>query len=63
MNLSLIHICHHRELNIYNAFDEHLQIIDLILEEKYEQASQVIKNHVIHNRDAMIAHLLRYQQG
>lgn len=62
-NTQLMIFSHHRELNIYNAFDEHLQIIDLILEEKYEQASQVIKNHVIHNRDAMIAHLLRYQQG
>lgn len=61
-NTQLIIFSHHQEDKIYNAVDEHMQMIDLLLEDRYEEASELMKQHVIHNREAILAHLFRYQR-
>lgn len=57
-NTQLVIYSKHHKLNNYNARPEHLKIIELLLDGKYEEAGQVMREHVVKNRNELVEHLL-----
>lgn len=59
-NTQLVIFSKQHKLNSYDARPEHLEIIRLLLEDKYEQAGEVMRQHVIRNRSQLLERLLHY---
>ena len=59
-NTQLVIFSKQHKLNSYDARPEHLEIIQHLLEGNYNQASEVMKRHVIQNRNQLIGRLLHY---
>lgn len=60
-NTQLVIFSKQHKLNSYDARPEHLEIIRLLTEEKYEEASQVMQQHVVRNRSQLVERLLHYR--